>query len=193
MRWMAATAVWEMLGTLHCLQVCTSSKLTLPSSYDFESAVASSSCRMLTILLLLLYCSRDGPHSEAYQQRHGELQYLCSRFAPPAAVTCIVSGLSKFIPVVLYCPKALRAAPPIVPTQVDRKRRPVTSVGLRSCASSARLNSSPNWVHQLRPHHTQSAVAVDGVLQVLVFSTQGRGWHGPLRTSSSAPRSLHAG
>ena len=49
--------------------------------------------------------------------------------------------------------QSTKATPPMVPTQVDRNRRPVTSVGLRSCASSARLNSSPNWVHQLRPAH----------------------------------------
>ncbi len=41
-------------------------------------------------------------------------------------------------------------APARQPTQVDRKRREVVSVGLRSCPSIARFSRILNCVHQLR-------------------------------------------
>lgn len=54
-------------------------------------------------------------------------------------------------------------APARQPTQVERKRREVVSVGLRSCASIARRSSTWNCTHQLRAQHStpyvQSAAA----------------------------------
>ena len=41
-------------------------------------------------------------------------------------------------------------APARTPTQVERKRREVVSVGLRSCPSIARRSSTTNCVGQLR-------------------------------------------
>ena len=42
-----------------------------------------------------------------------------------------------------------RRAPARTPTQVERKRREVVSVGLRSCPSIARRSSTTNCVGQL--------------------------------------------
>ena len=49
-----------------------------------------------------------------------------------------------------YAYKGEVGAPARTPTQVERKRREVVSVGLRSCPSIARRSSTTNCVHQLR-------------------------------------------
>ena len=49
---------------------------------------------------------------------------------------------------------SVRGAPARTPTQVERKRREVVSVGLRSCPSIARRSNTTNCVIQLRtPRH----------------------------------------
>ena len=55
-------------------------------------------------------------------------------------------------------------APARTPTQVERKRREVVSVGLRSCPSIARRSSTTNCVGQLRSADRHSCCAEDPVL-----------------------------
>lgn len=52
--------------------------------------------------------------------------------------------------------RARRGTPASAPTQVDRNRRDVVSVGLRSCDSIARRSSTRNCVSQLHAHTVPS-------------------------------------